>query len=124
MAAVAISTGGYAHHDKGVEVHYSVVTEHKGDSHGHGHGGHGHDGHGHAEVQAWGHDSGHDGDDGHDDHDGDHYDGHYGGHDQDHDGPAKYEFSYGVKDTKTGDIKNQEEARDGDKVKGSYTWLS
>ena len=40
--------------------------------------------------------------------------------DHDHDGHAKYEFSYGVKDPKTGDIKSQKETRDGDKVKGSY----
>ncbi|XP_037722287.1 kininogen-1-like [Drosophila subpulchrella] len=33
----------------------------------------------------------------------------------------KYEFDYGVKDTKTGDIKQQWETRDGDKVKGGYT---
>ncbi|XP_016998081.2 uncharacterized protein [Drosophila takahashii] len=33
----------------------------------------------------------------------------------------KYEFDYGVKDTKTGDIKQQWESRDGDKVKGGYT---
>ncbi|EDW49785.1 histidine-rich glycoprotein [Drosophila sechellia] len=33
----------------------------------------------------------------------------------------KYEFNYGVKDTKTGDIKQQWETRDGDKVKGGYT---
>ncbi|KAH8411144.1 hypothetical protein KR222_007835 [Zaprionus bogoriensis] len=33
----------------------------------------------------------------------------------------KYQFDYGVKDTKTGDIKNQWETRDGDKVKGGYT---
>ncbi|EDW35309.1 GL20893 [Drosophila persimilis] len=33
----------------------------------------------------------------------------------------KYQFDYGVKDTKTGDIKQQWETRDGDKVKGGYT---
>lgn len=31
----------------------------------------------------------------------------------------KYEFQYGVKDAKTGDIKDQWEHRDGDKVKGN-----
>ncbi|XP_065360824.1 uncharacterized protein LOC135954562 [Calliphora vicina] len=34
---------------------------------------------------------------------------------------AKYQFDYGVKDLKTGDIKNQWESRDGDHVKGSYS---
>ncbi|XP_023304351.2 uncharacterized protein LOC111686235 [Lucilia cuprina] len=33
----------------------------------------------------------------------------------------KYQFDYGVKDLKTGDIKNQWEHRDGDHVKGSYS---
>ncbi|KNC30898.1 hypothetical protein FF38_09298 [Lucilia cuprina] len=34
---------------------------------------------------------------------------------------VKYQFDYGVKDLKTGDIKNQWEHRDGDHVKGSYS---
>ncbi|XP_017842060.2 histidine-rich glycoprotein [Drosophila busckii] len=42
-------------------------------------------------------------------------------HDEHHHHHPKYEFSYGVKDTKTGDIKQQWETRDGDKVKGGYT---
>ncbi|KAH1013868.1 hypothetical protein HUJ04_002796 [Dendroctonus ponderosae] len=33
----------------------------------------------------------------------------------------KYEFKYGVSDFHTGDYKTQEETRDGDAVKGSYT---
>ncbi|XP_050514935.1 cuticle protein 7-like [Diabrotica virgifera virgifera] len=33
----------------------------------------------------------------------------------------KYEFNYGVKDEHTGDHKSQQEIRDGDVVKGSYT---
>lgn len=33
----------------------------------------------------------------------------------------KYHFNYGVKDGHTGDIKEQEEERDGDVVKGSYS---
>ncbi|KAI8041181.1 hypothetical protein M5D96_005435, partial [Drosophila gunungcola] len=41
-------------------------------------------------------------------------------HEEPHHHP-KYEFDYGVKDTKTGDIKQQWETRDGDKVKGGYT---
>ena len=42
----------------------------------------------------------------------DHYDYH---------APAKYEFSYGVHDAHTGDIKEQKEHRDGDVVYGSYS---
>lgn len=37
---------------------------------------------------------------------------------EEHDKHANYEFDYGVKDLKTGDIKNQWEHRDGDHVKG------
>lgn len=37
---------------------------------------------------------------------------------QDH---PKYEFKYGVQDYHTGDIKSQEETRDGDVVKGQYS---
>ncbi|CAG9838999.1 unnamed protein product [Diabrotica balteata] len=33
----------------------------------------------------------------------------------------KYEFNYGVKDEHTGDHKSQQEVRDGDVVKGSYS---
>ncbi|NP_001166641.1 cuticle protein 8-like [Bombyx mandarina] len=33
----------------------------------------------------------------------------------------KYAFNYGVKDLHTGDIKSQQEQRDGDVVKGSYS---
>ncbi|CAH2241478.1 cuticle protein 8-like [Pararge aegeria] len=33
----------------------------------------------------------------------------------------KYAFNYGVKDPHTGDVKSQEEQRDGDVVKGSYS---
>lgn len=35
--------------------------------------------------------------------------------------PAKYDFSYGVHDAETGDIKEQSESRDGDKVHGFYS---
>ncbi|XP_046802992.1 adult-specific cuticular protein ACP-22-like [Lucilia cuprina] len=139
--------GGHGGHGgAGVAVHYSVVTEHKADQHGHGGGSGGHDA-GHATVHTWGQDAaaghdeghsegaydegyygGHD-DGGHDDvhssggHDSGHYGGHDGGHDDGHDHHAypKYEFSYGVKDPKTGDIKSQSETRDGGNVKGSYT---
>ncbi|XP_065369050.1 adult-specific cuticular protein ACP-22-like [Calliphora vicina] len=121
---------GYGGHGK--EVGYSVVTEH---GHGGGHdGGHagqhdgGYDG-GHHSVHDWSHGGdeahghyavGHD--DGHYDHHQD--DGHYEGHDDeghDHHAYPKYEFNYGVKDTKTGDIKSHSESRDGGHVKGSYS---
>uniref|UniRef100_A0A1A9WG96 Uncharacterized protein n=1 Tax=Glossina brevipalpis TaxID=37001 RepID=A0A1A9WG96_9MUSC len=48
---------------------------------------------------------------------------HHGNHHDVHDYHSypKYEFEYGVKDLKTGDIKKQWESRDGDKVKGTYT---
>lgn len=35
--------------------------------------------------------------------------------------PAKYEFSYGVHDAQTGDIKEQSESRDGNNVRGYYS---
>ncbi|XP_037821339.1 probable zinc transporter protein DDB_G0282067 [Lucilia sericata] len=98
-----------------VAVHYSVVTEHKTDYHGHG----GESG-GHASVHTWGHEGG-DKAAAYKDHDDD---GHYGGHDDDHDHHAypKYEFSYGVKDPKTGDIKSHTETRDGGNVKGKLIY--
>ena len=63
LAVLGLTAAGHFypehdHHGKGIEVHYSVVTEHKEDSHGHAYGGHGHDS-GHAEVHSWGHDNGH-----------------------------------------------------------------
>ncbi|KAM7356215.1 adult-specific cuticular protein ACP-22-like [Cochliomyia hominivorax] len=51
---------------------------------------------------------------------GDHYADHHE-HNYDFHKYPKYEFDYGVKDLKTGDIKNQWEHRDGDHVKGSYS---
>lgn len=39
----------------------------------------------------------------------------------DEDSPAKYDFSYSVHDTQTGDIKQQQETRDGDSVRGQYS---
>lgn len=39
----------------------------------------------------------------------------------DEDSPAKYDFSYSVHDTQTGDIKQQQETRDGDVVRGQYS---
>uniref|UniRef100_A0A1A9WG97 Uncharacterized protein n=1 Tax=Glossina brevipalpis TaxID=37001 RepID=A0A1A9WG97_9MUSC len=47
----------------------------------------------------------------------------YHGHVVEHEHYAypKYEYEYGVKDLKTGDIKKQWETRDGDVVKGTYS---
>ncbi|KAJ3653428.1 hypothetical protein Zmor_012681 [Zophobas morio] len=42
-------------------------------------------------------------------------------HYEEHHAPAKYAFKYGVEDKHTGDIKQQEETRDGDVVKGVYS---
>lgn len=42
-------------------------------------------------------------------------------HEEYADAPAKYDFAYGVHDEKTGDIKHQQESRDGDVVHGSYS---
>ncbi|KAK9498706.1 hypothetical protein O3M35_003280 [Rhynocoris fuscipes] len=46
----------------------------------------------------------------------------YDNHEQEpYDDHPKYAFSYGVKDTHTGDIKHQTEERDGGVVKGQYS---
>ncbi|XP_050322678.1 histidine-rich glycoprotein-like [Bactrocera neohumeralis] len=79
--------------------------------HGHDHGGH--SASSHASVHLVSHDD-------HHDHHGHHGDGHGHGHDDGHDSHAEYHFNYGVKDTKTGDIKEQSEHRHGDKVSGHY----
>ncbi|XP_065369053.1 adult-specific cuticular protein ACP-20-like [Calliphora vicina] len=117
-----LAAAGYVHHGHShghggstKEVGYSVVTAHgagghggkfgEGDSYDKGHGDAGHI------AVAYG---GHGADGGHDGHGDDDY-----GHG--HHAYPKYEFDYGVKDSKTGDIKSQSETRDGDKVKGSYT---
>ena len=39
------------------------------------------------------------------------------------DAHPKYDFNYAVHDDKTGDIKSQQESRDGDVVKGQYTLI-
>ncbi|XP_044003496.1 cuticle protein 21-like [Aphidius gifuensis] len=39
------------------------------------------------------------------------------------DSHPKYSFNYNVEDSKTGDYKSQEETRDGDMVKGSYSFI-
>lgn len=43
------------------------------------------------------------------------------GHQEEHYAPAHYEFQYAVHDEHTGDIKEQKEQREGDKVVGFYT---
>ncbi|XP_045472186.1 cuticle protein 19-like [Harmonia axyridis] len=50
-----------------------------------------------------------------------HGSGSYGGHAVDYHSHPKYEFNYGVQDPHTGDHKFQQETRDGDVVKGSYS---
>ncbi|XP_065210784.1 cuticle protein 19-like [Planococcus citri] len=42
-------------------------------------------------------------------------------HDVDYYAHPKYSFNYGVEDPHTGDVKSQQEYRDGDVLKGSYT---
>ncbi|XP_046392095.1 cuticle protein 19-like [Ischnura elegans] len=49
-----------------------------------------------------------------------HHEGH--GHHVDYYAYPKYHFDYGVSDHKTGDKKNQWETRDGDVVKGAYSF--
>ncbi|XP_058981794.1 adult-specific cuticular protein ACP-20-like [Musca domestica] len=99
-------------HGHGEATSYAVVTKHEDHHDGHhGGSGYGHHGHGHhVEHHGIG---------------GDHYgDGQGSGHhDDSHDYHSypKYEFNYGVEDSKTGDVKNQWETRDGDQVKGSYS---
>ncbi|XP_054744315.1 histidine-rich glycoprotein-like [Anastrepha obliqua] len=117
LALTAITATPYGHHghDGG---HGGYAGGHGG--HDGGHGGHG-GGHGfevhsggssHASVHLVSHD----------DHHGDHgHHGHHGhGHDDGHDSHAEYHFNYGVKDKKTGDIKEHSEKRDGHKVSGHY----
>lgn len=50
--------------------------------------------------------------------------GHGGGHDESHDyyHHPSYRYEYGVSDSKTGDHKSQWEHRDGDVVKGEYSF--
>lgn len=42
---------------------------------------------------------------------------------EEHYAPAHYEFKYAVEDKHTGDIKEQQEKREGDKVVGFYTLI-
>ncbi|TMW41405.1 hypothetical protein DOY81_013515 [Sarcophaga bullata] len=103
--AIAAPSYHHHHHDDGAHgTSYAIVTKHESLPQHHG-----------WEGKSWGSDEGW--------HGGAGVSYHYGG-DWDkhaHDKHAKYEFDYGVKDLKTGDIKNQWEHRDGDHVKGSYS---
>lgn len=45
----------------------------------------------------------------------------YNNHQQYEDAPANYQFEYSVHDAHTGDIKQQQETRQGDAVQGSYS---
>ncbi|XP_073843702.1 uncharacterized protein [Musca autumnalis] len=148
LALSGLAAAGHLHHHGAVNS-YSVETKHEpaqlhhqhhGWSHGHGGDSHGLvDGHhgweGHHESHSISHNTGHGLSAGHDSHHG--WEGHHEGdsashdaghdhewkHDEHHDEYVhpKYEFKYGVKDPKTGDVKEQWEERDGDKVKGGYT---
>ncbi|XP_034139815.1 histidine-rich glycoprotein [Drosophila guanche] len=64
----------------------------------------------HASVQLTSHD---------DHHEGAHH-GRRHGHDGHHDSHSEYDFKYGVKDHKTGDVKEASESRHGHKVTGHY----
>ncbi|XP_061394154.1 adult-specific cuticular protein ACP-20-like [Musca vetustissima] len=106
----------------GKATSYAIVTKHETEHGSGGHGGHGDSGsHGyddHSEYHGYSQHGGHGGD--HEEYYGK---GHHGGDDDGHDyhSHPKYDFEYGVKDSKTGDVKEQWESRDGDKVKGSYS---
>ncbi|TMW47254.1 hypothetical protein DOY81_007670 [Sarcophaga bullata] len=104
ICGLALAAPSYHHGDGGHGTSYAFITKHDWIPHHHG-----------WEEKSWGSDNGwHGGASvGH------HYDGGWDKHD--YDKHAKYEFDYGVKDLKTGDIKNQWEHRDGDHVKGSYS---
>ncbi|XP_073841461.1 uncharacterized protein [Musca autumnalis] len=144
LALSGLAAAGHLHHHGGAVSSYSVETKHEPAQHhgwSHGHGGDSHD-LGHHEAHSVshikhnaghglsaGHASHHHGWEGHhESHSASHDDGHgheyEHGHDEHHDEYAhpKYEFKYGVKDHKTGDVKDQWEERDGDKVKGGYTF--
>ncbi|XP_061394157.1 adult-specific cuticular protein ACP-22-like [Musca vetustissima] len=89
--------GGHGSEHNGEATSYAIVTKHddKSEEKGHSY---------HAENHY-----------GSNDHDG------YGDEHIDYHSHPKYEFAYGVEDTKTGDIKEQWESRDGYNVKGSYS---
>ncbi|XP_061397850.1 adult-specific cuticular protein ACP-20-like [Musca vetustissima] len=100
LALSSLAAASHLHH--GAASSYATIVKHD-DSYAHGWSGYGiESGHG------W---SGH----------GDGSYSHGGWDHHDYHSHPKYEFKYGVKDLKTGDIKDQWEHRDGDHVKGSYT---
>uniref|UniRef100_A0A1I8N580 Cuticle protein n=1 Tax=Musca domestica TaxID=7370 RepID=A0A1I8N580_MUSDO len=92
-----LAAAGHLHH--GGASSYSTVVNH-GEGH-HVHAGHGYGGgvaYGRGGAAGYGNDGGHD-----------------------YHSYPRYDFEYGVQDSKTGDVKDQWEHRDGDQVKGSYT---
>ncbi|XP_075160770.1 uncharacterized protein LOC142233656 [Haematobia irritans] len=103
LGTSTLTLAGYSHGG----TSYAVVTQHDA-PHYHGHGyGYGHYDLGHYGGGYLDHGLGY----GH----GIHHDHH------DYYKYPAYQYDYGVKDLKTGDIKNQWEHRDGDLVKGGYS---
>lgn len=124
----AIAVTGHSHNhasSHGKATSYSVITKHEDHHNVHrglkkhsvGHIG-GHKVQMHHHVHHVQHHKQHDGHMQHENHDQHKHHGQHETH-----GHAKYDFKYGVKDTKTGDVKSQWESRDGDKVKGKL-WLN
>ncbi|XP_073838012.1 uncharacterized protein [Musca autumnalis] len=102
LAICSLAAAGYSHHGASS---YAIVTKHEPSHHydqgfsgGYAESG---DSHGYSGGQG--------------------YSGGGGWDHQEYYSHPKYEFKYGVKDLKTGDIKDQWEHRDGDHVKGSYS---
>lgn len=112
LALSGLAAAGHLHH--GGASSYSTVVNHGEGHHGHGWSGHGANsyghvgaGHGHGSGVAYSHGAagyGHGGDD--------------------HHSYPRYDFEYGVQDSKTGDVKDQWEHRDGDQVKGEELHFS
>uniref|UniRef100_A0ABK9NGD8 Uncharacterized protein n=1 Tax=Glossina morsitans morsitans TaxID=37546 RepID=A0ABK9NGD8_GLOMM len=115
LAICSLATAGYLH---GGAHSYSVLTKHDVPFHYAGGYGNGHGG-GYGGGYGAGYHGGYFGGYG-----GDLYHGGGGSggayEHLDYYSYPKYKYGYGVKDLKTGDIKNQWELRDGDLVKGSY----
>ncbi|XP_061397849.1 adult-specific cuticular protein ACP-20-like [Musca vetustissima] len=113
LAICSLTAAGYFNHGASS---YAIITKHEPSLNYH-HQGLSSGGYGGGDSYGWsdgGYDDGLSGSHG--------WSGGHGGWDQhDYYSHPKYEFKYGVKDLKTGDIKDQWEERDGDKVKGSYS---
>uniref|UniRef100_A0A1I8M773 Cuticle protein n=1 Tax=Musca domestica TaxID=7370 RepID=A0A1I8M773_MUSDO len=120
LALSGLAAAGSLHH--GAASGYSSVVNHGDGHYGHdwsGHGGAGYGGHGgvsYSHISAgYGHGGAGYG------HGGAASYGHGGWDHQDYHSYPQYQFEYGVQDSKTGDMKNQWEHRDGDNVQGSYS---